>query len=566
MTRMLSRWFTSTAFILILVGASNAQNSNEPQLLSDVYLLKNVFIIKSPETPPYFGEILVDDGLIKQISKQIKAPYDAQVMDLDSMYVYAGFIDGLSRTGIPKPEERDRKEAKDPGNPSNEMAGITPEKRASGMYSNSEKSIEAMRKAGITLSHSAPYGRMLPGSGMLALNSGDSKEMAMVKDDVSCFSQFVAAPGVYPGNKIAVMAKWRELYNQAKFADKHINKYKNAKKGMERPDYDEATLGMIPVVNKGKAIFFKAEDLQSVYQVMSLKKDLGFNLVVTELKQGWKAIDDLKAIQAQVLLSLDIPASEKKKEEESDKKEDATKADAEKEKLIAKRDKAISEYQMQAGKFEKANIPFAFSFLESKPKDLHKNIRIAIENGLSEKGALAALTTNAAKMLGVSDIVGTVENGKIANLVITDKPYFEEKAKIKFVFVDGKKFEMEEKKKKKKKSGDGEGEEPNVVGTWSYEIEAPTPNNTGSMTITKEEDVYTVTVKNPADGAEEAIEDVELSDGGMSFSFSVPMGDFDLDLSWDLTFDGDSFEGNVTAGDFGTFPVKGDRTSESPNN
>ncbi|MBK8887681.1 MAG: amidohydrolase family protein [Saprospiraceae bacterium] len=123
----------------------------------------------------------------------------------------------------------------------------------------------------------------------------------------------------------------------------------------------------------------------------------------------------------------------------------------EKEAFDVKKEQSIKEYLSQAALFEKQGILFGFSFLNVKPSDIKNNIRTLIENGLSEDAALAALTTNPAQILGINNVSGTVEKGKIANLIITDKPYFNEKSAVKYTFVDGRKYEYQGKKKQENK-------------------------------------------------------------------------------------------------------------------
>lgn len=76
-----------------------------------------------------------------------------------------------------------------------------------------------------------------------------------------------------------------------------------------------------------------------------------------------------------------------------------------------------------------------------------KAIRTLIENGLSEKAAMAALTTNPASILGISRMAGTIEKGKMANFVISSDSLFKEDAQIKHVVADGYIFDYEVKKK-----------------------------------------------------------------------------------------------------------------------
>ena len=77
-----------------------------------------------------------------------------------------------------------------------------------------------------------------------------------------------------------------------------------------------------------------------------------------------------------------------------------------------------------------------------KKGDLLKNLRKAIEHGLSEEDALKSLTHTPAKMLGVSDKVGSLKTGHVANFIITSDNIFKEKTKIHHNWVRGKAFVM----------------------------------------------------------------------------------------------------------------------------
>ena len=66
-----------------------------------------------------------------------------------------------------------------------------------------------------------------------------------------------------------------------------------------------------------------------------------------------------------------------------------------------------------------------------------KNVGRAVKAGLSPDAAVRALTINAAKIAGVGDRLGSIEKGKIANVIVTDGDLFDEKTSIKHVFIDG---------------------------------------------------------------------------------------------------------------------------------
>ena len=94
---------------------------------------------------------------------------------------------------------------------------------------------------------------------------------------------------------------------------------------------------------------------------------------------------------------------------------------------------------------EKAGIPFAMTAWRLRSvSDFRKNVRRAIEAGLSRDAALEAVTIGPARLLGVDAVLGTIEKGKIADLVIADGDLFEEKTSVRRLFIDGAPVEVEQ--------------------------------------------------------------------------------------------------------------------------
>src|SRR5690606_892436 len=163
-------------------------------------------------------------------------------------------------------------------------------------------------------------------------------------------------------------------------------------------------------------------------------------LILSDVDEGSSLIPRIKEANAQVVLSLELPEDEASKKEIED-------ASDEIQKKLDRVKKAYKSKLELASVFEKEGIPFAFGTQSIKSGDFMKNIRQMIENGLSEEGALAALTTNAANILGMNQITGSIEKGNLANLVITTDSLFKKSAQVKHVFVDGHRFDYDIKNK-----------------------------------------------------------------------------------------------------------------------
>ena len=533
-----------------------------PSVTSKIFV-ENVMIHPKPGATPYIGHILLEDGIITNVGASISQPFDAKAISGDSLHVYAGFIATLSNIGLEKPkDDNERPRVARTGYPPNNVAGITPEQGLDDLYKSSERSISDYRKQGFAIAHAVPYGKMLPGKGsVISLNGGSFNE-ALISKDATLFAQWVTANRVFPATLIGIMAKWRELYRNAELANQHASAYELNPRNKKRPDQDKATSALFPVVDGTMPVFFHAEKHRDISRTLQLQRDLGFNLVIAEVKEGDRILGPLKSSGAQVLLSLDLPKEEKDKENE--KKEDADMSDLDKERMQLgdRKKKSAERYVSQSKLFVEQNLPLAFSYMDVKAKDVHSNIRRMIAAGLSEQDALSALTTQAASTLGISSIAGTIERGKLGNLVIATAPIFDEKAKIKMVVIDGKVHEYEVKEKKKK-SGDA-AEDVDFSGNWSYSIDIPGMTPSGTMEIKKADDSYEVVVEsNQAPGEKMNAENVDVNGSDLSFSFTVNTQGMSITVENELTFDGDTFEGSVTIPDFGSFEITGQK-DDSP--
>jgi imidazolonepropionase-like amidohydrolase len=562
-------WIT----LLVIAMPSLLQAQEEPVLgpVSRTYALTNINIIQGPGRKVDMGTVVIKNGLIQNVGKNISIPADAIIIKADSMYVYAGFIDGLSRVGVTKPKDEpqgrgDRDRPKDPGNPPAERAGITPQNDVRNSLNPEDNTVSELRAVGFTTAQVVPYGGMLPGSSAIVLLGGSSADNMVLVNKSALYSELTNAERVYPSTVIGVMAKWRELYRQASLTKGYEGAYASNRNGIERATPDRISEAFYPVIDKKIPVLFKAEKLLDVSRVATLQTDLGFVLTLADVKEGWDVINKIKASKAKVFLSLELPEDKKKEEKKDDKKEGEKKetkpaetkpktaADLEKEALEKRKNDFIAKYTGQASAFQKAGITYGFSTLSVKPKDIPANLRRMIAAGITEDQALAALTTTPAQLLGLSDRLGTIDNGKMANLVVSDKPYFNEKAKVRYVFVDGLMYKLEVKEEKK---GDKNGKPAEVAGGWSYTADTPQGKNSGKIKIKKDGDNFSGTITSSFSEKEYEMKDISVSGTSLTFYYNADFGGNSLKVEFSLTIDGNSFEGTMTAGNFGSFPVQG---------
>lgn len=512
--------------------------------VTQTYALTNATVITKPGTELKETTVVIKDGLIQSVGKNVSIPADAQVIDASELYVYAAFIDGMSNTGAERPESPERPDDIFTPDPPNYYAGITPENSVVEQLSVEESSIENLREVGFGISHTAPHGRMLPGStALILLNNADHPDEIILKKDVALFAQWIGAPGAYPGNILGMMAKWRNLYRNAVQDKRHSELYAENPAGMPRPENDRVSQAFFPVISQQKPVMFNVDEVLDVRRAMRLQKDLGFPLMVANVEQAWELVDELKSSNTPVFLSLDLP--DEPKEIDSEDKSEDMKA------MEARRMEFYKTHVSQAAQLAEAGVNFGFSVGNVRSNSIWKGLQTYIDNGLSEEAALAALTTNAASIFGISDVVGTVEEGKIANVMVTTAPLFTEDAAVKMMFVDGDKYEYEvrEKRKANNQTSAAVNNDP-IAGTWNYALETPQGEQGGEMIITKEGGQYTGYLTSDDGSPDNNMNNISFRDGELAFDFDVDAGGQSVNIVVVGTVSGNTYDA-VASVEFG---------------
>ncbi len=569
-------WSVAFAISLLVPTLLLAQDEKPVAPVGRTYAITNATIVQAPGRKIDKGVVVMKDGLITAVGNNVTIPPEAIIIKADSMFVYAGFIDGLSRTGVTRPkEEKEKEKVKDPGNPPADRAGITPQHDVRDFLNPDDKSVEELRNIGFTVSQVVPYGNFLPGNSAIVLLGGKSPDNMVLVNNAALYSELSGTQGLYPNTVMAVMAKWRDLYKNASLAKSYQAAFATNPSAIPRPTNDRILEAFYPVIDQRIPVLFKSDKVMETQRVFTLKNDLNFPLMVGDVKEGWPIITKIKSSGAKVFLSLDLPEEPKKddkkesltsgqvrkKEDKKEAAKDSTKTnkpkkekpktalDLEREALEKRRKDVVTLYTSQAAEFNKAGVPFGFSALSAKTKDIQSNLRKMIAAGLPEDAALAALTTQPAQLLGLSDRIGTIDNGKMANLVITYKPYFNEKAKVRYVFVDGNVYTMELKEPKKEVK-------ISASGNWSYTTDTPQGTYTGKVAIKDENGKLTGSISNSLSGKDTPLNNVSLDGNYLTFDFPYDAGGETITIEAAVTIDENTFEGTLTAGPNGSFPIK----------
>jgi hypothetical protein len=323
-------------------------------------------------------------------------------------------------------------------------------------------------------------------------------------------------------------------------------------------------------------VYFRAPKIKDIYRAIDLKKQLGMNMVIADAQQAWSLMEYFQQPDLHLVLSLDLPENEKEKKTTESKTDttavadttaqvstDSAKVDPEKAAFERRRAESFKEYLEQAGYLAKAGIPFSFSTMSGKSGDFSKTMQTLLKNGLTQDQALHALTVAPSKLLGIDPYCGTIEAGKMANIIVATKPLFEEGSTIRYMLVEGRLFDIEAKEKKKSEGSVGPTTAGMLGGTWSYVIDIPDQKREGTLTFTVRSGEMTgkITLQEYS-GGPITLSGIVIDKQRVSFTFPYTIEGNSIEVEYDIEISGESFEGSVTAGPYGTFPVTGNRTEK----
>ena len=309
----------------------------------------------------------------------------------------------------------------------------TPWRNAADEVNPADPRVESWRMAGFTTVVAAPKGGMFPGQAAILNLGGERPGDFVVKSPVAVPVSLQAPGGFrnYPGSLMGAIAYVRQVWLDTNWDAQAGAIYEKNPKGSERPRYDRSDVALAEVLGKHAVVLIPGNSSLQIRRALRLDEEWKLNGVIYGGQMAYDVAPEIAAKKVPVLLNLKWPEAEK------DADPEATPTLRE----LRFRDRAPS----SAAALEKAGVKFAFySGGITAPKDILPAVKKSMDAGLSADAALRALTLSPAEIFGVSEILGSIDKGKIANLVVTDGDLFDKKTKVKIVFVDGRKFEVRE--------------------------------------------------------------------------------------------------------------------------
>lgn len=414
----------------ILHAQETFHTNGAPDKRHICYAFTNVKLHVDYQTVIENATLLVKDGIILEAGEKVVIPKGAVVYNLDGKRIYPSLIDIYTTYGIPEAKRGETQRG--PQMESNIKGAygwnqaIKPETESYKLFAVDKKSAEEMRKLGFGSVLAFRKDGIARGSGVFVSLGNKNENELILKDKAAAMYSFDKGTSTqdYPSSLMGAIALLRQTYCDAQWYAKQAPLSSGRGVGGEVNISLEAwnQLQYLPQI-------FEVSDKLSALRADRIGDEFKMQYIIKGSGDEYQRMDDIKATHARFILPLAFPAPF-----DVEDPYDAA--------LVSLTEMKHWEMApMNPSAFEKKFIQFALTTTGLKEKkDFWKNLRKAIEYGMSERQALRSLTATPAEMLGLQDKVGSLKKGMVANFIITSGNLFDEKNVIYENWVQGEQF------------------------------------------------------------------------------------------------------------------------------
>ncbi len=402
---------TSFIFSLLLVLFVFVGMSQEKS--SEIIAIKDATIIPVVGQNIPSGTLLIKDGLIEAVGQDIDIPSGAKVIDGKGLYAFPGMIDSTCTLGL---EEIGSVSATIDVS---ETGRINPQVFSVEAIRPDSVHIPISRSNGITTALVVPKGGLIAGKSGLIRLVGYTPDELVIKSPVAMHIEFPSGRSSRRRSTSSTqeqasrqITELKDLLNKTRYYQK---RKEAAKKDslLALPEFNEIFENLLPVINGELPVMISVHAEQDILDAIKFVKDENLKAIFYGVTYGWKIPEKIKESGIPVVFAslYGQPA----------KWEDGYDA-------IYRNPSVLS----------KAGVKIAFSSQSaSLAKDLPYHAAKAAAFGLDKQEALRAVTIYPAEIFGMGDKMGSLEKGKIANVVLADGDILELGTNITHVFIDG---------------------------------------------------------------------------------------------------------------------------------
>lgn len=391
-----------------------------------IYAFTNAVIHSDYKTSISSATLLVQDGKVLNVGSNIQIPASAVIFDLKGKNIYPSLIDIFSDYGMSE-VKRNTEDDRTPQFISNTKGAynwnqaVRPEFDAYRNFIADGKKADELRKMGFGTVMSVLRDGVVRGTSTVVLLSDERENELIIRDRAAANYSFNKGSSTqdYPSSLMGSIALLRQTYYDADWYSK----------GGYKEEYNIS----LDAFNKNKSLpqIFEANDKQNVLRVNKIGQEFGVNYIIKGGGDEYERIDEIKNSGNALIVPLNFPEGF----DFSDPYDAIN----------------VSLHQMKAWELAPTNpgvlatqkIPFALTTADLKNKtDFWKNLRKAIENGLTEEDAIKALTYTPAMLMKLDDQIGSLKNNMRANFIITSSNITNKDNVIFENWINGKRYQF----------------------------------------------------------------------------------------------------------------------------
>ncbi|HKR13976.1 MAG TPA: amidohydrolase family protein [Pyrinomonadaceae bacterium] len=526
---------------LSLIGLCVFRVANAQRSAIDTYAITNARIVTVSGPVVERGTIVIRNGLIAAAGANVSTPPDARIIDGAGLTVYPGLIDAYTNLALPDAAPGPQPgggpaaflvtaPARPSGGPnSTQPVGLQPEVMVEDVIRSSGAELESSRSIGITTALTVPRSGIWMGQSALINLSGETPQQMIIRSPVAMHVGFTPLRGTYPGSLMGVFATLRQMMLDAQRYRDSMQVYERNPRGIRRPDTDRSLAALVPVVDGRMPVVMLANSEREISRALDLAAEFKLKLIVAGGREADRVADRLAKQNVPVLLSLNLP-----------RRTTAALPEADPEPLRVLRERVAA--QQTAGKLVRAGVRFAFqSGSLSNMSDLMLNASRAIENGLTPADAVRAFTVWPAEILGVSNQLGTIEAGKIANLTVTRGDIFDRNSRVAHVFIDGRPIDLRSAAPERPAGA----ARTSLAGSWTLAINLGQGERGATLTLQQEGDRLTGSIAGVL-GSGEISNASATPSGGLRFTVPLNIEGQTKEATFAGILSGDEIRGEVT--------------------
>lgn len=388
-------------------------------------------VVKDAQTTLQNATLLVKDGKIIALGTQVAIPADAQVVDCKQKFIYPSLVDIYSDYGIAGPQRSQAAfDFRAPAQLTSNVKGaygwnqaLKSEVDAFKLFSSDEAKAKSLRDIGFGTVATHQRDGIVRGTGTVVTLQGGKENKAILKERATHHLSFNKGTSTqsYPSSLMGSIALLRQTYLDAAW-------YKS-NPSAEGVNITLASFNQNQSLPQIFDVQDRGVDLWNVMRADRIGDEFGVQYILKATGKEYQRMKEVAGTKAPLIVTLNFPTA-MDVEDPNDAR------------LVSLAD--MKHWEMapfNPAMIEKAGVPFCLTTSDLRDaRSFWTNLRKAMEYGLSEKAALEALTKTPATLLGVFDQVGSLEVGKMANLLITNGPLFSEKTQILHNWVQGEKF------------------------------------------------------------------------------------------------------------------------------